>query len=36
MRLAYGLNQPLYVQYWKWIAMVATAISAVPSNTADP
>jgi peptide/nickel transport system permease protein len=23
MRLAYGLNQPLYVQYWKWIAMVA-------------
>src|SRR6476660_7664505 len=24
MRLAYGLNQPLYVQYWKWIAMVAS------------
>jgi peptide/nickel transport system permease protein len=23
MRLAYGLNQPLWVQYWKWIAMVA-------------
>ena len=23
MRLAYGLNQPLYVQYWKWITMVA-------------
>ncbi len=22
MRLAYGLNQPLYVQYWKWIWMV--------------
>jgi ABC-type dipeptide/oligopeptide/nickel transport system permease component len=19
MRLAYGLNQPLYVQYWKWL-----------------
>ncbi len=24
MRLAYGLNQPLYVQYWKWLAMVGT------------
>jgi peptide/nickel transport system permease protein len=24
MRLAYGLNQPLYVQYWKWLGMVAT------------
>jgi peptide/nickel transport system permease protein len=24
MRLAYGLNQPLWVQYWKWLAMVAT------------
>src|SRR6185437_7425490 len=24
MRLAYGLNQPLWVQYWKWIAMVAS------------
>ena len=24
MRLAYGLNQPLYVQYWKWLAMVAS------------
>ena len=23
MRLAYGLNQPLWVQYWKWISMVA-------------
>jgi peptide/nickel transport system permease protein len=24
MRQAYGLNQPLYVQYWKWLAMVAS------------
>ena len=24
MRLAYGLNQPLWVQYWKWLAMVAS------------
>jgi len=24
MRLAYGLNQPLYVQSWKWLAMVGT------------
>src|ERR1700744_1934490 len=24
LRLAYGLNQPLYVQYWKWVSMVAT------------
>ncbi|HEY5084235.1 MAG TPA: ABC transporter permease, partial [Rhizomicrobium sp.] len=24
MRLAYGLNQPLWVQYWKWLGMVAT------------
>src|SRR5215472_16467938 len=24
MRLAYGLNQPLYVQYWKWLTMVAS------------
>ena len=24
MRLAYGLDQPLYVQYWKWLAMVAS------------
>jgi peptide/nickel transport system permease protein len=24
MRLAYGLNQPLYVQYWKWLSMVVT------------
>jgi peptide/nickel transport system permease protein len=24
LRLAYGLNQPLYVQYWKWLSMVAT------------
>jgi ABC-type microcin C transport system permease subunit YejB len=24
MRLAYGLNEPLWVQYWKWLAMVAT------------
>ncbi|HEY2617049.1 MAG TPA: ABC transporter permease [Acetobacteraceae bacterium] len=24
MRLAYGLNQPLWVQYWKWLAMVVT------------
>jgi peptide/nickel transport system permease protein len=24
MRLAYGLNQPLWVQYWKWLAMVGT------------
>jgi peptide/nickel transport system permease protein len=24
MRLAYGLNQPLYVQYWKWLCMVAS------------
>jgi peptide/nickel transport system permease protein len=24
MRLAYGLNQPLWVQYWKWLSMVAT------------
>jgi peptide/nickel transport system permease protein len=23
MRLAYGLNQPLWVQYWKWLSMVA-------------
>lgn len=23
MRLAYGLNQPLLVQYWKWLSMVA-------------
>src|ERR1700749_4103233 len=23
LRLAYGLNQPLYVQYWKWLSMVA-------------
>ncbi len=23
MRLAYGLNQPLYVQYCKWLSMVA-------------
>jgi peptide/nickel transport system permease protein len=22
MRLAYGLNQPLWVQYWKWLSMV--------------
>jgi peptide/nickel transport system permease protein len=24
LRLAYGLNQPLYIQYWKWLGMVAT------------
>jgi peptide/nickel transport system permease protein len=24
MRLAYGLNQPLWVQYWKWMSMVAS------------
>src|ERR1700733_7433881 len=24
LRLAYGLNQPLWVQYWKWLAMVAS------------
>ena len=24
MRQAYGLNEPLYVQYWKWLAMVAS------------
>src|SRR5580698_7908322 len=24
MRLAYGLNQPLWVQYWKWLALVAS------------
>ena len=24
MRQAYGLNQPLYVQYWKWLSMVAS------------
>ena len=24
MRQAYGLNQPLYVQYWKWLGMVVT------------
>ena len=24
MRLAYGLNEPLWVQYWKWLSMVAT------------
>src|SRR6476659_5673352 len=24
MRLAYGLNEPLWVQYWKWISMVAS------------
>src|ERR1019366_6735231 len=24
LRLAYGLNQPLYVQYFKWLGMVAT------------
>jgi len=24
MRQAYGLNQPLYVQYWKWLAMVGS------------
>src|SRR6185312_17426581 len=24
MRVAYGLNQPLYVQYWKWLSMVAS------------
>jgi peptide/nickel transport system permease protein len=24
MRLAYGLNQPIWVQYWKWLAMLAT------------
>jgi peptide/nickel transport system permease protein len=24
MRQAYGLNQPLYVQYWKWLAMGAS------------
>src|SRR6201996_8579272 len=24
MRLAYGLNQPLWVQYLKWLAMVST------------
>jgi peptide/nickel transport system permease protein len=24
MRLAYGLNQPLWVQYWKWLSMVAS------------
>src|SRR6195952_1052875 len=23
MRLAYGLNEPLWVQYWKWLSMVA-------------
>jgi peptide/nickel transport system permease protein len=23
MRLAYGLNEPLLVQYWKWLSMVA-------------
>ena len=23
MRLAYGLNQPLWVQYWKWLSMVS-------------
>jgi peptide/nickel transport system permease protein len=22
MRLAYGLNEPLWVQYWKWLSMV--------------
>ena len=24
MRLAYGLNQPLWVQYWKWLSMIVT------------
>src|ERR1700731_1296638 len=24
LRLAYGLNQPLWVQYWKWLSMVAS------------
>ena len=24
MRQAYGLNQPLHVQYWKWLGMVAS------------
>jgi peptide/nickel transport system permease protein len=24
MRLAYGLNQPLWVQYWKWLSMMAS------------
>jgi peptide/nickel transport system permease protein len=24
MRLAYGLNQPIWVQYWKWLAMLAS------------
>jgi peptide/nickel transport system permease protein len=24
MRLAYGLNEPVWVQYWKWLSMVAT------------
>ena len=24
MRLAYGLNQPIWVQYWKWLSMVAS------------
>ncbi len=30
MRLAYGLNEPLWVQYWKWLSMVAVgrAVSA--------
>ena len=23
MRLAYGLNEPLWVQYWKWLSMVS-------------
>ena len=23
MRIAYGLNQPLWVQYWKWLVMIA-------------
>ena len=24
MRLAYGLNEPLWVQYWKWLSMIVT------------
>jgi peptide/nickel transport system permease protein len=24
LRLAYGLNQPLYMQYWKWLTLVAS------------
>ena len=30
LRLAYGLNQPLWVQYWKWLAMVARGVANSP------